>query len=78
MLRKKKINREGEVEDSGKNQNNLKEQSSRGDGIKATGGSGHRYRYWLFLKKEIDVFFPVIKGIEERKVIDVNKFVGER
>lgn len=45
MLRKKKINREGEVEDSGKNQNNLKEQSSRGDGIKATGGSGHRYRY---------------------------------
>lgn len=35
MLWEKKINREGDIEDSGKNQNNLKEQRSR-DRIKAT------------------------------------------
>lgn len=39
MLRKKKVNKEGKVEDSGKNQSNLKERGSRGDGLKARSGS---------------------------------------
>lgn len=43
MLREKKINREGDIEDSGKNQNNLKVQGSI-DGINARGGSSHKCR----------------------------------
>ena len=39
MLSKKKISKEGEVEDSRKNQSNLKKRVSKGDGVKARGGN---------------------------------------
>ena len=51
MLRKKKIN--GKFDDSGKNQSNLKEWGSRGDGIKARSGSMD----YPWTGKEIDTFF---------------------
>lgn len=70
MLRKKKVNKEGKVEDSGKNQSNLKERGSRGDGLKARSGSTD----YPWTRKEMDTFFPVIEGKGESKVRGVNKY----
>ena len=48
-----KVNKEGKVDDSGRNQSNLKDWDFRGDGIKARGDSMD----YPWTGKEIDTFF---------------------